>query len=196
MQDAFNTGVWGRHVRAWAGSVGLSLPPRLARHCVDVVDMETVQAALMRQYDSVFVGLHADPRQAPDRPRLATYFRWFDRGAWGSRPPYVYLPMRFSALARFVRFNLSCHDLVVEIGRWKHRRRREDRLCTLCSQACIDDERHLVFQCDAYADLRDSYRRLFVDDPDMPTFFAQNNQRLVIQYVLACLERHAQLHSS
>jgi hypothetical protein len=31
------------------------------------------------------------------------------------------------------------------------------RLCERCSQHCVEDEYHMVFDCDAYESIRDRY---------------------------------------
>ena len=40
---------------------------------------------------------------------------------------------------------------------------RAQRLCLLCDQRAVGDERHMVFECPALQGVRDKYAALFVD---------------------------------
>ena len=56
----------------------------------------------------------------------------------------------------FTRYRLSSHNLKVETGRWG-RIERENRLCS-CSIGGIQDEFHVLFQCELTRDLRQKYQ--------------------------------------
>ena len=53
----------------------------------------------------------------------------------------------------------------------------------------IDDERHLVFECPVFEDLRREHRHLFGQEVafDMRRFFAHKDQRAVVMYILGCM---------
>ena len=38
---------------------------------------------------------------------------------------------------------------------------RQDRICMMCQQGVLGDEKHLVFECPALQDLRDRNKALF-----------------------------------
>ena len=50
--------------------------------------------------------------------------------------------------------------LAIVTGRW-HGVPRADRLCLRCDAGALDDERHLVFECSAFEDLRRTHGQLF-----------------------------------
>ena len=56
-------------------------------------------------------------------------------------------------------FRLSAHKLEVEIGRYCKPKPTppEERICRQCSLAEIEDERHFLFKCEKYSDLRHTF---------------------------------------
>ena len=177
---------WAGEVDKFLGNVGCDALSGQAP-----LDEDNVLAALCRVYDQVWDGLCRYPRQAPDRAKLATYFAWFDSGAWLRRPKYMFLDLPASATCTYLRFRLGTHDLQVELGRWQDPRPRDQRFCRRCSMRAIDDERHLVFECPAFEYLRAARRHLFTSRValDMACFMRQRDQAGVLHYVLDCL-RH------
>ena len=69
-------------------------------------------------------------------------------------------------------FSLSL-SLAIVTGRW-HGVARADRLCQRCGASALDDERHLVFECSGFEDLRRTHSQLFGSEVafDMRHFFA------------------------
>ena len=51
------------------------------------------------------------------------------------------------------KFRLSAHNLEIERGRHCNIT-REDRLCKMCNDATIEDEKHLFWQCSKYSNER------------------------------------------
>ena len=85
---------------------------------------------------------------------------------------------------------MGCHssNLAIKTGRW-HGTPRMQRLCHRCPQGALDDERHLVFECLTFGDLRKKHRQLFESEVafDMCRFFADKDQHGVVMYILGCL---------
>ena len=73
-------------------------------------------------------------------------------------------------------------------GRW-HGVPRADRRRLRCDAGALDDERHLVFECSAFEDLRRTHSQLFGPGVafDMRQFFAHTDQRAVVMHILGCL---------
>ena len=92
------------------------------------IDEAVALRALCDRYDRVWDGLCRAPREAPDRAKLATYFAWFDPGAWLVRPSYLFFDFSASATCTSLRFRLGSHRLQVELGRWQCCRPRSQRL--------------------------------------------------------------------
>ena len=142
------------------------------------------------QYDQVWQGLAVDPRNAPEKRKLTTYLRWVDRGSWLWRPKYLFLDLSAQSTCAFLQFRLGSHDSQVERGRWEDGRPPHIRLCERCSMHKVDDERHLVFECPEFEDLRYARRHLFTATigEDVRAFLNQRDQAGVLWFVLDCLK--------
>ena len=196
MQDSFESSHEGK--KCWAGdlerflqNLGSTVQPGSQY----TVNEQAVLASLCQAYDSVWDGLCRQPRQAPDRAKLATYFAWFDSGSWLQRPQYLYFDFPAPATCTYLRFRLGSHNLQVELGRWQNRRPRCDRLCQRCTMHAVDDEYHMVFDCPAFERLRAARRHLFTSRVayDMVTFMRQKDQVGVFKHILACLREVAEI---
>ena len=198
LQDSFQSHAEGK--RCWASDVCKFLQNVGIAFQYDgtsVIDESDVMAALLRAYDTVWDGLCRHPRQAPDRTKLATYFAWFDRGAWLRRPQYLYFDYPAPATCTYLRFRLGSHNLQVELGRWQDRRPRCHRICQRCALQSIDDEWHMVYECPVFDGLRAARRFLFSGTAahDLSAFMRQRDQKGVFQHILACLrEVHEHLN--
>ena len=60
------------------------------------------------------------------------------------------------------RWRLSCFDLIIETGRYRHVS-RENRLCLFCD--VLEDEQHAIYNCVAYEEIRSEFRDLLVTNP-------------------------------
>ena len=57
-----------------------------------------------------------------------------------------------------MKLHTSSHCLMVETGRYSRPKiKRENRICTLCNTKEVEDERHLIFHCNAYSELRKTF---------------------------------------
>lgn len=54
----------------------------------EFIEKQKALDLLLVRYDSIWQGLHDSPREAPDRVKLTTYFRWFDRSRWLDRSSF------------------------------------------------------------------------------------------------------------
>jgi hypothetical protein len=163
------------------------------------VDEKLVMACVLRQYDTVWQNLAEDPRQSVGRTRFVTYHRWLDTGTWLSRPKYLLSDHPAPATCAFMRFMLGSHRLGVNEGRWQEGgyQPHADRICRRCAMHCVDDERHLVFECPQLQYIRDMWPQLFLQQAghDMQAFFGQRNHRDVFSFVLLCLREYEKLSS-
>ena len=161
----------------------------------EFIDEARVLEALRAVYDKVWDGLCRLPREAPDRARLASYLAWFDSGRWLRRPSYLFFDLSATVTCTYMRFRLGTHSLQVEVGRWRNRRPRCQRICERCAMHVIDDERHLVFECPAFEHIRAAKRGLFTAEVglDMKCFMSQRDQKGVFWFILHCLREVEQL---
>ena len=186
LYDTFHDGAFNfsSSVAACLHRVGVSMPHDIDR--VPVLDVPAVIDALkadLRVPSSVVV---CSPRQAPSRGVVQyTYAQWFQ--PFSARRRYCQLPVSGKNMRRFLQFRLGCSKLPIVVGRHTGVP-RASRLCTFCGAAALGDERHLVFECAALAELRTKYADLFGDtDQTMRTFFAQPDHLRVFHYVIECL---------
>jgi hypothetical protein len=182
-------------------------------HCLEQQDMSRV-------YDAFHGWLYQKWHDLPSNPRAAghdtvvhsTYESWFadapfddldltNPSSWC--PGYVHdtAGLYKTHLASLMRFRLGAHDLRVVTGRWERVNGaslpRALRLCEKCSSGQVEDEFHLVFECDAYRSVRERFWRLFRDfgDWDSPVAhpsgrdlarFMQQRQPLVAAFIHYC----------
>jgi len=82
-----------------------------------------------------------------------------------------------NCMKNLIRFRLGCSSLLVN----DHVKPRNQRLCTLCSGNVIEDEKHFLLECLAYAHIRShfDYKELWnKPDIDMNAFSNQDEQEL------------------
>ena len=74
-----------------------------------------------------------------------------------AREPYLDVTKGFSRRYSTTKFRISSHDLEIECGRYNNIP-RESRVCTWCQISMgaqiVEDENHVLHNCDLYADLR------------------------------------------
>ena len=70
--------------------------------------------------------------------------------------------MKGSLLSRLFRFRLGAYALPIEMGR-RLRMAQVARVCPLCPGMHVGDERHYVFECPAFDDIRRGFQHLFDD---------------------------------
>ena len=81
--------------------------------------------------------------------------------------PYLNQGIRAKYKKYISKFRLSAHSLNVETGRYDSTI-RENRLCTKCNLADIEDEYHFILKCPYYTDIRNLYiNTYFTTRPSM-----------------------------
>ena len=71
--------------------------------------------------------------------------------------PYLYQVNIDSCKIALSRLRMSAHNLEIEAGRWKKPKPtpRENRTCCICHK--LEDEFHLLLECQLYTELRKTY---------------------------------------
>ena len=88
-------------------------------------------------------------------------------------------------LHQILRFRMGSHHLPAEEGRhfnlpWA------SRVCNLCSTDALGDERHMLLECPALADLRLQFSSLLLScSCDMRWLFWAKDQHEVCRYIIA-----------
>ena len=118
------------------------------------------------------------------------------------KPDYCqeeYLNLNISKYQRsvFAQFRADILPLQVEVCRFRNLP-LEERLCTLCNQAQVEDEFHVLYICDKYSDLRtvlyDQARHAYnmfatLDNLDKFVFLVSNLQKYVIDFLTGAMQR-------
>ena len=128
----------------------------------------------------------------PQRHRLhelCTYHRWFGRPQNAACPSYWESPMGNAKLHRILRFRMGSHHLPVEEG-CHFNLPRASRVCNLCNTDALGDERHMLLECPALADLRLQFSSLLLPCSGvMRRLLWAKDQHEVCRYIIACLDR-------
>ena len=133
-----------------------------------------------------------DPRLCPHHGvKSCTYRRWFSRPTGQACPTYWDVPIGIAKLHRIFRFRMGYHLLPIEQGRHINLPRNR-RVCRLCRTGALGDERHMLLECSALADLRQQYSTLISGCSGvMAKLVWARDQPLVSKYIIACLDRMA-----
>ena len=154
------------------------------------VQPDELQLSFQMQRQAAFDAVPLDPRSCPGPGvKLCTYRRWFSRPAHQVCPVYWEVPMSTAKLQRILRFRMGSHLLPIEQGRHL-RLPRHRRVCRLCHTGALGDERHMLLECPALADLREEYSPLVAECSGvMARLVWARNQPMVSRYIIACLDR-------
>ena len=150
-------------VRTWAWQVlrllrSVSVPVAgLSAQQPCKLDVEHVTSLLSNRLFDWWTNLPQDPRTCPsDVVKRVTYLRWF--GSCGPHATkYLSLPISPNKSRCMAQFRLGSHMLAVETGRWTNPRApRHMRFCQICASQVVEDEKHILLECPAYAHIRAS----------------------------------------
>ena len=180
---------------SWAAQVlqcfsALDEPLPLVAGAPIAIDIDLLQELFLRDRLASFDSLPQDPRLAPSAGvKLCTYHRWFGRPQNAACPSYWESPMGNAKLHRILRFRMGSHHLPVEEGR-HFNLPRASRVCNLCNTDALGDERHMLLECPALADLRLQFSSLLLPCSGvMRRLLWAKDQHEVCRYIIACLDR-------
>jgi len=69
--------------------------------------------------------------------------------------PYLLLIRDFKLRKVLAKFRLSSHDLEIEKGRYT-KKSVNDRICQMCNSGQVEDEQHVIVDCEAYDEFRNT----------------------------------------
>ena len=166
-------------------------PPLTGGLPAEVASHELAQA-FKHQRHLAAQSVPLDPRLCPHHGvKLCTYHRWFSRPTGQACPTYWDVPIGIAKLHRIFRFRMGSHLLPIEQGRHINLPRNR-RVCRLCRTGALGDERHMLLECSALADLRQQYSTLISGCSGvMAKLVWARDQPLVSKYIIACLDRMA-----
>ena len=180
---------------SWAAQVlqcfsALDEPLPLVADAPIAIDINLLQELFLRNRLASFDSLPQDPRLAPSAGvKLCTYHRWVGRPQNAACPSYWESPMGNAKLHRILRLRMGSHHLPVEEGR-PFNLPRASRVCNLCNTDALGDERHMLLECPALADLRLQFSSLLLPCSGvMRRLLWAKDQHEVCRYIIACLDR-------
>jgi hypothetical protein len=165
---------------------------------VDMCDLDSVcnlqfsesdvRNKVLLKYESVWVGLHDNPRLSPSVGNArCIYIRWFgfearkeDNSIYHPHVRAVGIPAKRHKL--LMQFRLGCWRIATVLGR-HNKIPREERCCELCGSNQVEDEFHVIFECKLYDDIRKTYKTLFGGHADMRRFINDNGQHTVASFL-------------
>ena len=157
--------LWATPCMAHDGPHRLSLGPTWPNSALLFID------PLIRQrMNAVWDNLGICPKTGPDPTddsRMSTYKYWFARPAGHHARSHPDLPLSMHCMQRLLVFRMHPYGLRLagrlpqaalghcqgSSGWWLHVPRL-DKLCPLCQQGVLGDDKHLVFECSAVQGLR------------------------------------------
>lgn len=154
---------------------------------------------IMDAWEQVFnnrwLSLMDEPWQAQcEHRQLATYKCWFKQAEDLERcnlPKYLCAGFNLApaVVKSMACFRLGCHGLRVDRGR-RNRVPYAQRVCLRCQHG-TDDEFHMLFECQAFEDIRlsDRYSHLFQGPQFVRTFMQQPDWKSTANFVHTCLLR-------
>ena len=134
--------------------------------------------------------MHSCYAALPWDSRMCTNRKCFARPADRNARSFSNLPLSMRCMHRFLRFRMGCHKLPRHTGCLPGVP-RQDRICMMCQQGVLGDEKHLMFECPALQDLHDRNKNLFqAPHGDARILFMwQDDISGVARFIDECLER-------
>ena len=144
---------------------------------------------LRQRRQVAFDAVPLDPKlSSSSGVKLCTYQQWFARPAGFHCLNYWDVPMGTAKLQRIFRYRMGSHMLPIEQGRHLQLPRHR-RVCKLCRTGALGDERHLLLECPALADVRTEFSQLIARCSGiMARLVWFKDQQLVSRYIIACLD--------
>jgi hypothetical protein len=165
----------------------------------DVLRLAITPRTVVSRFDVLIVewwhnagAQHADPRSATHNDVCcSTYCQWVQL-VLGSPAPHLKQFLLHHHKQALIRLRVGGYPLRVATGRNEgsgsanvqpgrtHGRRyleRSRRTCLICStQGCVEDLKHFLLECPAYAQLRQSYHAVFAGHTATATLLQQSDQ--------------------
>ena len=179
---------WAKGIAKQFQSLGLPSPFSAAG--IESIQGQEFRLALVQRQQRVWENVHESPRTAPSKgAKLYTYHRWFSPPDKLHAAPYYELPMPITKLRALLQFRLGSHTLPVEQGRFSRPQiPRNLRRCSLCSTRSVGDERHYLFECPRFDEIRAQFAQLYESSAGaMRSFVWHKDQQAVCDCMTAVI---------
>ena len=179
---------WAAQLIQCFSALGEPLP--LVADAPIAVRIDLLRELFLRDRLASFDSLPQDPTLAPSAGvKFCTCHRCFVRPQNAACPSYWESPMGNAKLHRILRFCMGSHHLPAEEGR-QFNLPRASRGSNLCNAGALGDERHMLLECPALADLRLQFSSLLLSCSSvMKRLLWAKDQHEVCRYIIACLDR-------
>jgi hypothetical protein len=159
---------WVGELLAAMDALGMQEQARAIRD-LEAVDVGALMTRVAETQEEEAWGAHAgiaNVRQAALGAnvgrRQAVYDKWFRYAAQKKTPHYLDMEgVSYRQVRQFARFRLGSHNLRVVREGWNNLA-WDQRTCERCSSGEVDDEPHMLFECQAMHDAWEAY-----DDEDI-----------------------------
>ena len=122
---------------------------------LDQINIDVIKRKLVSRYEDFWYSNISE--NAKNQGKLRTYFKF---KSIFKREFYLNAITDIELRQSFTRFRISSHDLEIERGRYRNIK-KENRLCSRCSDNCVEDELHFLLHCSKYKSKRDcSFKRV------------------------------------
>ena len=192
---------WAAQVLRCMALLGVITPAQLAacRTVQDVLRLDITPRTVVSRFDALIVewwhnagARHADPRTASKNDVcLSTYCQWVQL-LLGSPAPHLKQFLLHHHKQTLIRLRTGGYPLRIATGRNEgsgsanvqpghtHGHRcldRSHRTCLICNApGCVEDLKHFLLECPAYAQLRLSYHAVFAGHATTATLLQQPDQ--------------------
>jgi hypothetical protein len=155
------------------------------------LDVDRVEQAYMDKYEGLYWDTHCkEPRGRGGRhAAFIKHNCWFHTNA----SPTLRLKAADWQVQALTKFRLGTHRLRCN----EHTVSLDQRMCQLCSSRRLEDEFHIMFECEAYGDLRHMTRwSILFKGPqnlDMKVFMCQDDQYTLSAFVHTVLRERQRM---
>lgn len=150
-----------------------------------------VRERMIERYNSIWHTRGMDPRTAPRlQYQVTRHGMWFDAGH--TRHLALVAPEHY--IKTLMRFRLGC--TMLQVHQDHGTLQRHNRFCRVCSCDLVEDEKHVLFECEAYSRYRRSecWSSLFDhSEGDVKTFMGQEDQYKIAHFLVVILRYRAHL---
>lgn len=172
---------WAVALQAWGVIPDLNIPR--------VLDLDASCAAWQRRY--------MDMINSDSKPMAQLYFQTV-RGSVDfcnyCASSYLEKVRRWSLRRRLTQLRTGSHWLRELTGRWGQRERDvSEQCCLFCRRSGLEvaeDVKHMIFDCQAYSDIRAEFVALFHPDVVCVSSFLQQEPQTLACFALACYRQH------
>jgi hypothetical protein len=152
------------------------------------------EATIREAYKNKYERMYWDTTHTEPRGRSGRHAAFIKHNMWFhmDKNPVLKLQAQDLQVRRLVRFRIGTHKLRCN----EHALQMHMRLCQLCDARILEDEQHVLLECTAYTEIRDSecWKSVLTDrytgdtHRNIRPFVTQSDQYMISRYIGAILK--------